>query len=87
MFYFGSTEDIANRLVFHNSGKVVSTKHGMPWTLKWYGSFENRNEAIDFERYLKTGSGRAFAYKRLIPLALGRDFRDGRISRSSEASA
>lgn len=32
----------------------------------WYGAFENERKAKDFERYLKTGSGKAFAYKRLL---------------------
>jgi len=52
----------------------------MPWKLVWYGAFETEKEAKDFERYLKTGSGKAFAYKRLIPEALAKDFSSGRKS-------
>jgi magnesium chelatase family protein len=35
-------------------------------------------EARDFEQYFKTGSGKSFAYKRLIPAALAKDFEEGR---------
>ncbi len=65
-FYFGSTPDLEKRLSKHNSGQVVSTKPYIPWTLVWLGGFTDRQVALDFELYLKSGSGKAFAYKRLI---------------------
>ena len=37
-----------------------------PWQLVFYGAFENMKKVKDFELYLKTGSGKAFAYKRLL---------------------
>jgi len=46
----------------------------MPWKLVWYGAFETEKEARDFERYLKTGSGKSFAYKRLVSVALKKEF-------------
>ena len=46
----------------------------------WYGAFEAEKEARDFERYLKSGSGKAFVYKRLISEALVKDFSAGRKS-------
>lgn len=52
----------------------------MPWKLVWYGGFSTEKEARDFELYLKTGSGKAFAYKRLISEALAKDFQNGRIA-------
>jgi predicted GIY-YIG superfamily endonuclease len=64
-FYVGSTENIDSRLALHNSGKVFATKPYAPWTLEWYAGFQTRNKATAFEKYLKTGSGRAFLYKRL----------------------
>ena len=67
------------RVELHNSGKVKSTKPHIPWDIIWYGSFKTEKEARDFEIYLKTGSGKAFAYKRLIPVALAKDFSRGRI--------
>lgn len=59
---------------------VQSTKAHMPWKLIWYGAFDSEKQARDFELYLKTGSGKAFAYKRLVSEALAKDFADGRIS-------
>lgn len=79
-FYFGSTNDLKNRIDLHNSGKVKSTKPHIPWTLEWYGAFRTEKEARDFERYLKTGTGKSFAYKRLVSVALAKDFIDGRKS-------
>ncbi|OGY94154.1 MAG: hypothetical protein A2406_01600 [Candidatus Komeilibacteria bacterium RIFOXYC1_FULL_37_11] len=79
IFYFGSTNNLKNRLELHNSGKVTSTKSHIPWKLVWYCVFETEKQARDFELYLKTGSGKSFAYKRLISVALEKDFREGRI--------
>lgn len=77
-FYFGSAKDLKNRMSLHNSGKVKSTKPGMPWKLVWYAGFSTEKEAREFEQYLKTGSGKSFAYKRLISVALVKDFVEGR---------
>lgn len=77
-FYFGSTNDLRARLSLHNRGEVRATKPHTPWRLIWYGAFETEKEARDFERYLKTGSGKAFAYKRLVSVALSKDFAEGR---------
>jgi len=78
IFYFGSTNNLSERLKLHNTGKVKSTKTGMPWELVWYGAFEIEKQARDFELYLKNGSGKSFAYKRLVSVALARDFESGR---------
>ncbi len=79
-FYFGSAKDLKVRVELHNSGKVKSTKPYIPWQLAWYGGFGTEQEARAFEQYLKSGSGKAFAYKRLIAGALAKDFKKGRIS-------
>ncbi|MAK61046.1 MAG: excinuclease ABC subunit C [Ponticaulis sp.] len=63
-FYTGFTEDLKQRLVDHNSGKVSHTRKYKPWSLKAYIAFSERQTAIEFESYLKSGSGRAFAKKR-----------------------
>ena len=65
----------------HNSGEVKSTKPHIPWKLMWYCAFEIEKQARDFEQYLKTGSGKSFAYKRLVSVALKKDFANGRKSR------
>lgn len=77
-FYFGSAKDLRGRFWLHNSGKVKSTKYGIPWELVWYGAFSTEKEARDFEIYLKSGSGKSFAYKRLISVVLKMDFGNGR---------
>ena len=65
-FYYGFSSDLKKRLKVHNQGGNVSTKTGIPWTLAWYGGFKSESAASDFERYLKTPSGKAFARKRLL---------------------
>ncbi len=78
IFYFGSTKYLKERLKLHNAGKIRSTKPHAPWKLAWYGAFTTEKEARDFEEYLKSGSGKAFAYKRLVPVTLRKDFTKGR---------
>ena len=64
-FYVGVTEDVDARLAHHNSGKVSHTSKFGPWRIKTFIAFTNETRAFEFERYLKSGSGRAFAKKRL----------------------
>ena len=64
-FYTGFTENIENRLKDHNSGKNPHTSKYRPWHIKTAIAFTDRQKALDFERYLKPKSGRAFAKKRL----------------------
>jgi putative endonuclease len=65
-FYYGYTEDLRKRFGEHNKGLSKSTAPYRPWKLLFYAAFENMKKAKDFELYLKTGSGKAFAYKRLL---------------------
>lgn len=65
--YTGFTEDLRQRLAEHNAGKSTHTKRFMPWVLETYLAFSDRDQALAFERYLKTASGIAFAKKRLRP--------------------
>jgi len=64
-YYTGFTENLESRLMAHNAGQVPHTSKFRPWKLKTAIAFNNRQKAIDFETYLKSGSGRAFAKKRL----------------------
>jgi predicted GIY-YIG superfamily endonuclease len=64
-FYTGFTENIENRIKDHNAGKNSHTAEHKPWRIKTAIAFTDRQKALDFERYLKTKSGRAFAKKRL----------------------
>lgn len=64
-FYTGMTDDLRARLHKHNSGEVPHTSKFKPWRIKTYLAYSDEEQAIAFERYLKTPSGRAFAKKRL----------------------
>ena len=64
-YYIGFTEDLADRLKHHNAGAVPSTKPYRPWTYRTAIAFSDRQRALEFERYLKTHSGRAFLAKHL----------------------
>jgi predicted GIY-YIG superfamily endonuclease len=64
-FYVGLTDDLATRLKKHNNGDVSHTAKFRPWHIKTAIAFEDRERASQFERYLKTASGRAFTKKRL----------------------
>jgi putative endonuclease len=64
--YRGHTKNIDERLYRHVNGLVDATKDRRPLKLIWYGVFENKYVAIEFEKYLKSGSGRAFTNKHLI---------------------
>ena len=64
-FYLGFTEDLRDRLKIHNSGRVPHTAKFCPWRIKTAVAFTERERAVEFERYLKSASGRAFAKKRL----------------------
>jgi putative endonuclease len=63
--YIGFTEDLKKRLSVHNDGGSPHTAKFRPWTLVNYQAFSDRERALAFEKYLKSGSGNAFASKRL----------------------
>ena len=64
--YTGLTSDLAMRLRWHNAGQNADTKADRPWTVVVSIDFKSESDARRFERYLKSGSGRAFA-KRHFP--------------------
>jgi putative endonuclease len=63
--YLGMTTDLNERLQEHNAGKSSHTSKFKPWKVTAYVAFTDRAKAEAFERYLKSGSGHAFARKRL----------------------
>ena len=63
--YTGITDDLEARLSKHNSGEVTHTSKFRPWRIKSYIAFTVEGRALAFEKYLKSGSGRAFAKARL----------------------
>lgn len=64
-FYTGFTDNLKERLAEHNAGKSIHTRSLVPWQIKTSIAFASREAALNFERYLKTSSGRDFAKKRL----------------------
>ena len=65
-FYRGHTEDLKRRLAEHNAGKCTHTSKFGPWKVKFYAAFETLAVAQNFEKYLKSGSGHAFAARHLL---------------------
>lgn len=59
--YIGHTSDIKRRLREHNAGKCMHTANFRPWKFKVYIAFNTLGQTQSFERYLKSGSGHAFA--------------------------
>lgn len=65
-YYIGFSPNLKNRLRKHQSGKVKSTKSNLNYELEWYCAFKAKSQALDFEKYLKSGSGIAFMKKRFL---------------------
>ncbi len=66
--YIGCTNDLQERIKRHQYGFVPATKELRPVNLIGYFAFIDKYTAYNFEKYLKSGSGRAFLKKRLIKL-------------------
>ncbi|HEV3409118.1 MAG TPA: GIY-YIG nuclease family protein [Chthoniobacterales bacterium] len=64
--YIGFTHDLKARLVEHNSGRSPHTSKFVPWSLIAYFAFRSETTALAFEKYLKSGSGRAFVNRHLL---------------------
>ena len=62
--YIGITSDPEARLRVHNAGGSPHTSKYRPWKLVMHLCFQDERRALEFERYLKSGSGHAFAKKR-----------------------
>src|SRR5262245_42427000 len=60
-FYTGVTANLRNLLVSHNAGECRHTATHRPWELDVVIGFRDEGRALKFERYLKSGSGVAFA--------------------------
>ena len=64
--YTGFTKNLKERFTCHQNGFVNSTKAKLPVELAFYCAFKNKYKALAFEKYLKSGSGRAFMKRHLI---------------------
>jgi predicted GIY-YIG superfamily endonuclease len=63
--YVGATANLRQRIAEHNEGMSVHTAQYRPWRLVTYVAFGAKSKALEFERYLKVGSGHAFARRHL----------------------
>jgi putative endonuclease len=64
-FYVSRTNNLRARLAKHNAGEVPHTAKFRPRRIRTAVAFNTESSAISFEGYLKSGSARAFAKKRL----------------------
>lgn len=60
-FYSGLTSDVHSRLDAHNAGRSLHTATHRPWRIRVAIEFDSEEKARAFEKYLKSGSGAAFA--------------------------
>lgn len=63
--YVGYTNDLKQRLTFHNEGKVLSTKNRLPMKLIYFEACLNQQDATKREKYLKTSWGKRYIKSRL----------------------
>ncbi|HQI40299.1 MAG: endonuclease [Ignavibacteriales bacterium UTCHB2] len=56
-YYYGSTQDIEQRLRNHNSGKVRYTKGHMPYKVHYFEVYQTRKESMRREKFFKTIDG------------------------------
>ncbi len=65
--YKGFTNNLDRRLLEHNKGQNRSTKGYLPWKLVHKEEFATLAEARNREKFLKTGQGRDYLRKILVP--------------------
>ncbi len=65
-YHIGFTDNLKDRLGRHQKGQIPATMKRLPIKLDFYFAIENKYRAFEFEKYLKSGSGRAFIKNHLI---------------------
>ncbi len=65
-YYTGCTNNLDDRLNRHYKGEILYTSTRLPFELVTYITFTDKYKAYNFEKYLKSGSGKAFTFKRLV---------------------
>ena len=63
--YIGYSANLKLRIIEHNQGKVIATKNRRPLVLIGYEAYLNKKDAMDREKYFKSGTGREFL-KRIL---------------------
>ena len=62
-YYVGCTDNVQERFERHQKGQVPATANRLPVDLDFYFAIQDKYKAFEFEKYLKSGSGRAFIKK------------------------
>ena len=65
-YYTGCTSNMNDRLVLHSKGQINHTASRLPFDLIVTINFKNKYKVFNFEKYLKSGSGRAFRNRHFI---------------------
>ena len=65
-YYVGCTDNLIDRIERHKNGNVIATANRLPIKLDFYFVITDKYKAYEFEKYLKSGSGRSFIKKHLI---------------------
>ena len=63
--YIGWTDNLEKRISQHNRGLVLATKFRTPFDIIYYEACISKNKAIQREKQLKSGYGRAYLKRRL----------------------
>lgn len=58
--YTGCTSDLKERITRHKKGQIGATANKLPVKLISYMAINDKYKAFEFEKYLKSGSGRSF---------------------------
>jgi predicted GIY-YIG superfamily endonuclease len=64
--YVGVTSDMAARLAAHNADRCTHTARYKPWSLVVVIEFADEARVLEFEHYLKSGSGWAFSRRHFL---------------------
>ena len=61
--YIGQTNNLRERIERHNKNRVTSTKKKGSWKMVWQKVFDNKSEAMKYERYLKSLKNKKYLEK------------------------
>jgi len=62
-YYIGCTNDLKDRIEKHQKSYIPATANRLPLELDFYFAISDKYKAFEFEKYLKSGSGRSFVKK------------------------
>jgi predicted GIY-YIG superfamily endonuclease len=65
-YYVGCTDNLKDRIERHQKGNVPATAKRLPVKIDFYLAINDKYKAFRFEKYLKSGSGRAFINKHFV---------------------